>query len=229
MRPRVLDGLLFHASLPCASARSCAVRARRGARAGRARRARRARRTVRRRQRRARRRRPARRLARSRRGSTGHRCARLPRRSPDVLARIGIRRADAVRTLSPFTTELVRDEGVEPAAEFPRSSTSTLFRDRPRVALPGASCAALRRRARGVQGRRRARRGVAARGAARAGRGAAAGRSRQSLLDRRGAARRSAAADALAPRVRAERARARARRRDGARPARLARKACRGS
>ena len=97
----------------------------------------------------------------------------------DVLARIGIRRADAVRTLSPFTTELVRDEGVEPVAEFLCSSTST---------SSATDCAShsrrvlrcLRRRARGVQGVD-ARGRVAARGAARAGRGAAAGRSGQSL------------------------------------------------
>ena len=54
----------------------------------------------------------------------------------DVFARIGIRRADAVRTLSPFTTELVRDEGVEPVAEFPAFVDFDVFRDRPRVALP---------------------------------------------------------------------------------------------
>lgn len=37
----------------------------------------------------------------------------------DRIAAWGLRRADAVRTVSPFTTELVRGLGVEPAAEFP--------------------------------------------------------------------------------------------------------------
>jgi glycosyltransferase involved in cell wall biosynthesis len=38
----------------------------------------------------------------------------------DLIAKLALRRADAIRTLSPATTELVREEaGVEPAAEFP--------------------------------------------------------------------------------------------------------------
>jgi glycosyltransferase involved in cell wall biosynthesis len=37
----------------------------------------------------------------------------------DALAALALRRADAVRTVSPFTGELVRALGVEPAAEFP--------------------------------------------------------------------------------------------------------------
>ena len=37
----------------------------------------------------------------------------------DALARSALRRADAVRTISTYTTELVRAEGIEPAAEFP--------------------------------------------------------------------------------------------------------------
>ena len=54
----------------------------------------------------------------------------------DVLARFGIRRADAVRTLSPFTSELVRSEGVEPVAEFPAFVDFAAFRERPRVPQP---------------------------------------------------------------------------------------------
>jgi glycosyltransferase involved in cell wall biosynthesis len=54
----------------------------------------------------------------------------------DLLARIGIRRADAVRTLSPFTSDLVRSQGVEPVAEFPAFVDFDVFRDRPRVAPP---------------------------------------------------------------------------------------------
>lgn len=54
----------------------------------------------------------------------------------DVLAKVGVRRADGVRTLSDFTTELVREEGVEPVAEFPAFVDFGLYRERPRVPLP---------------------------------------------------------------------------------------------
>jgi len=37
----------------------------------------------------------------------------------DALASLAVRRADAVRTVSPFTSRLVRELGIEPAAEFP--------------------------------------------------------------------------------------------------------------
>ena len=37
----------------------------------------------------------------------------------DAVAELGLRRAERVRTLSPFTTGLVRSVGVEPTAEFP--------------------------------------------------------------------------------------------------------------
>ena len=37
----------------------------------------------------------------------------------DVLARIGLRRADAIRTVSAYTTGLVRKQGHEPTAVFP--------------------------------------------------------------------------------------------------------------
>ncbi|MFO7571653.1 MAG: glycosyltransferase [Gaiellaceae bacterium] len=37
----------------------------------------------------------------------------------DVLARRALHRAEAVRTITPYTTGLVTAEGVEPAAEFP--------------------------------------------------------------------------------------------------------------
>ena len=37
----------------------------------------------------------------------------------DALARVSLRRADAVRTISDYTSGLVRSEGVEPAAVFP--------------------------------------------------------------------------------------------------------------
>ena len=47
-----------------------------------------------------------------------------------------MRRADGVRTLSPFTTELVRGQGVEPAAEFPAFMDLDTFLERPPAALP---------------------------------------------------------------------------------------------
>lgn len=47
-----------------------------------------------------------------------------------------LRRADAVRTLSPFTSELVRSYGVEPAAEFPAYVDLTTFSSLPNRPLP---------------------------------------------------------------------------------------------
>jgi len=44
---------------------------------------------------------------------------RLVSRAGDALAASALRRADAVRTVSPFTAGLVRGLGVEPAADFP--------------------------------------------------------------------------------------------------------------
>ena len=49
----------------------------------------------------------------------GSRARRLLDPLADALARSALRRADAVRTISTYTTELVRAEGIEPAAEFP--------------------------------------------------------------------------------------------------------------
>jgi glycosyltransferase involved in cell wall biosynthesis len=49
----------------------------------------------------------------------------------DRLTRLALRRADAVRTLSPFTSELVRAEGVEPAAAFPAFMDLGAFLDPP--------------------------------------------------------------------------------------------------
>ena len=54
----------------------------------------------------------------------------------DMLGRIGVRKADGVRTLSEFTTELVREEGVEPTAEFPAFVDFGLFRELPRDPQP---------------------------------------------------------------------------------------------
>lgn len=60
----------------------------------------------------------------------------------DRLGRAAVRGADGVRTLSPFTTELVRDQGVEPAAEFPAFMDLDTFLERA-PAPPPAEPAAL--------------------------------------------------------------------------------------
>lgn len=54
----------------------------------------------------------------------------------DALARRALRRADAVRTISTYTTELVRSEGIEPAAEFPAFMDLEPFTAHPVAPLP---------------------------------------------------------------------------------------------
>jgi glycosyltransferase involved in cell wall biosynthesis len=54
----------------------------------------------------------------------------------DALALRAIRHADAVRTLSPFTSEIVRAQGVEPAGVFPAFMDLDAFLDRPPSPLP---------------------------------------------------------------------------------------------
>ena len=56
----------------------------------------------------------------------------------DALARVALRRADAVRTVSGYTTGLVRERGVEPAAEFPAYMDLEPFTRHPVVPLPAA-------------------------------------------------------------------------------------------
>ena len=56
----------------------------------------------------------------------------------DALARSALRRADAVRTISTYTTELVRAEGIEPAAEFPAFMDLGPFLANPALPLPKA-------------------------------------------------------------------------------------------
>jgi glycosyltransferase involved in cell wall biosynthesis len=66
----------------------------------------------------------------------GSRMRRIGAPIVDWLGNIGVRRADGVRTLSDFTTDLVREEGVEPVAEFPAFVDFGLYRERPRAPLP---------------------------------------------------------------------------------------------
>jgi glycosyltransferase involved in cell wall biosynthesis len=54
----------------------------------------------------------------------------------DRAALVAIRHADAVRTLSPFTTGLVRDAGVEPAGVFTTYTELTAFSEAPVAPLP---------------------------------------------------------------------------------------------
>jgi glycosyltransferase involved in cell wall biosynthesis len=66
----------------------------------------------------------------------GSRARRMLAPLADRLGRTAVRRADGVRTLSPFTTELVRGHGVEPAAEFPAFMDLDTFLERPPAPQP---------------------------------------------------------------------------------------------
>jgi glycosyltransferase involved in cell wall biosynthesis len=59
----------------------------------------------------------------------------------DGLAAVALRRADAVRTVSDYTTGLVREAGVEPAAVFPAFMDLEPFLDRPPEPLPERTAA----------------------------------------------------------------------------------------
>jgi len=59
----------------------------------------------------------------------------------DAVGAFGLRRAAAVRTISSYTSNLVRELGVEPAAEFPAFMDLELFSGRPPVPLPPTSAA----------------------------------------------------------------------------------------
>jgi glycosyltransferase involved in cell wall biosynthesis len=54
----------------------------------------------------------------------------------DLVARSTLRRADAVRTVGPFTTGLARKLGIEPAATFTAFAEVSTFAGRPRAPLP---------------------------------------------------------------------------------------------
>ena len=66
----------------------------------------------------------------------GSRCRRLLDPLADVLARIGLSRADGVRTISGYTTGLVRAGGREPDAEFPAYMDLEPFLAEPPAPLP---------------------------------------------------------------------------------------------
>ena len=59
----------------------------------------------------------------------------------DALARFGLARADAVRTISGYTSSLVREAGLEPAAEFPTFFDLDAFVERPPEPLPAEPAA----------------------------------------------------------------------------------------
>ncbi|MSO96427.1 MAG: glycosyltransferase family 1 protein, partial [Thermoleophilia bacterium] len=59
----------------------------------------------------------------------------------DALARLTLRHADAVRTVSGFTSELVREQGVEPIATFPAYMDLAPFLDVPPVGFPARPAA----------------------------------------------------------------------------------------
>jgi len=54
----------------------------------------------------------------------------------DALSRYAVRHADGVRTLSPFTSRVVRELGVEPAGEFVAFMDLEAFSERPPAPLP---------------------------------------------------------------------------------------------
>ena len=54
----------------------------------------------------------------------------------DAVGAFGLRRADAVRTVSTYTSDLVREVGVEPAREFAAFMDLELFLERPPAPLP---------------------------------------------------------------------------------------------
>jgi glycosyltransferase involved in cell wall biosynthesis len=58
-----------------------------------------------------------------------------------ALAKVAVRRADGVRTVSGFTTRLVREQGVEPIATFPAYMDLAPFTDTPPAPFPARPAA----------------------------------------------------------------------------------------
>ena len=59
----------------------------------------------------------------------------------DLLGRIAVRRADAVRTIGPYTTRLVQELGRDPDATLPTYVDSVAVSARPPAPVPDAPCA----------------------------------------------------------------------------------------
>jgi glycosyltransferase involved in cell wall biosynthesis len=59
----------------------------------------------------------------------------------DGMARLALRQADGVRTISGYTTDLVRAQGIEPAATFPAFMDLDPFLAEPPAPLPQRPCA----------------------------------------------------------------------------------------
>ena len=107
------------------------------------------------------------------------------------LARSAVRSADAVRTVSPYTSGLVRAVGVEPAAEFVAYADASAFTSRPPAPLPETPSAlfvGVLERYKNIDGLAAAWRLVVARAA-----GGAAAHRRERSRDGDGAAARGAA------------------------------------
>ena len=66
----------------------------------------------------------------------GSRARRLLSPLADAAARSSLRHADRVRTVGPFTSEVARACGVEPAASFPAFTDLSIFAARPPAPLP---------------------------------------------------------------------------------------------
>lgn len=66
----------------------------------------------------------------------GSRLRRLLDPAADVVSRVAVSRVDAIRTVSSYTTELVRARGREPAGVFPAYVDASSFLERPIAPLP---------------------------------------------------------------------------------------------
>ena len=96
-------------------------------------------------------------IRRHRHGSTVRHGAEALAPLADALARRGLRKSDGVRTISAYTSGLVRAAGVEPTAEFAAFMDLEPFVEGEPVSLPEEPRRSVRRRPRAVQGSGRAR------------------------------------------------------------------------
>ena len=137
----------------------------------------------------------------------------------DRVALSALRNADGIRTVTGYTTGLVRGLGLEPADEFPAYMDFDSFLQAPPQPLPTSPAGAVRRRARALQERRRSRGCLASRRASRPRGSFAPRRVGDVAARRRAAGARLAGADELDRAPCAERCGGGARRVDGPRPA----------